>query len=81
MGIDSTEFILFEASLSKINSSRYANGKKFRYPDETGLEYLATSKHIVNDYSINLPLSPKVRISFPVHVAMLKAKSPTAVKN
>ena len=75
MNIGPTDFILFEASLGDLTSARYINGKKFRYPDETGQTYVASSKYVIVKKWINVPLLPmKLDFKFPVYIGMLKSK-------
>jgi hypothetical protein len=81
MSIDSTDFILFEASLDVLNTTNYSNGKRFRYPDASGQEYVATSKYVMTDYSIGFKLFPSnIDFKLPIYVAMLKSKNSSSVK-
>lgn len=75
MSIGPTDFILFEASLGELTSAGYVNGKNFRYPDETGQTYMASSKYVMIKNCINIPLLPtKVDFKLPIYIGLLKSK-------
>ena len=82
MDISPTEFIFFEASLGEIKPNTYRCGVKFKYPDSTGIDYLATSKYIIMAHKVSLILTPwGNEVTLTVNVAMLKAQISSSIKS